>query len=90
MKKFIKYLYLVSSIPYFIFINYISYNVEPYSIAKPLAVKLTFSIISAILFIIILLLLIRPSLIYKKEIKLDTKIALYIGIIIVPLISLYY
>lgn len=90
MKKGLKYSYLSLGVIHFLALNYISYFVEPYSLAEPLYLKIILSVLSLALFVFIYILLIKPTLIFKKPLSKETVITLYIGVLIVPLISLYY
>lgn len=91
MKKIIKYSYLFLGIIYYAWINYISYNFEPYASRQSLPLKIVFSAIALIALLFIYLLLLKPELIFKKKkLTKDIIISLYVGVLIVPLISLYY
>lgn len=88
MKKIIKIGYLILGILLFIGINYLSYFVEPYSTNKTITYKLIFTFISLILMLLIYVLILKPKILIKHDLKKETIIALYIGVIIIPLISL--
>lgn len=88
MKVVLKYFYLTLGLVHFTWVNYLSYNVEPYKNQNSLGIKILFSVISLILLAIVYILLIYPKLFKKEKIKTETKIALYVGVIIVSLISL--
>ena len=88
VKKVFKYLYLVIGVIYYILVNYLSFNVEPYKSTQILSYKIFFTTLSLILLIIIYLMILIPKIFTKEDFTLNTKIALYVGVLIVPLISL--
>jgi len=90
IKQIIKYIYLILGIVHYFVINYISYYVEPYSTGIHIGFKILFSIISLIILTIVYILILKPTLLTKKALKTETYIALYIGVLVVPLISLAY
>lgn len=90
MKKVLKYSYLTIGLIHYIIINYISYNISPYNESFNIYIKVSLSILS------LLLLLITYYLIYifdikdnkKYELKIESKVFLYIFVILISLISL--
>lgn len=93
MQKLLKVLnviYLAIGPVYYLGLNYISFFMEPYSLAEPLYLKIILSILSLVLLVFVYILIIKPELLFKKPITTETKVTLYIGISIIPLISLYY
>lgn len=88
INKIIKYSYLGLGIIHYFVINYMSYFIEPYSVSVPIGLKITFSIISLLMLIVIYILILKPTIFTKKEITKDFTIVLYVGVIMVSLISL--
>lgn len=90
MKKVLKYSYLTIGLIHYIIINYISYNISPYNESFNIYIKVSLSILS------LLLLLITYYLIYifdikdnkKYELKIESKVLIYIFVILISLISL--
>lgn len=87
MKRIFRNIYLIFGLLFYIFINYVSYMVEPYASSKDLTYKIVFSVISLLILSYFYVLILKPTLIFKKELKKETLIYLYIGIIIASLIS---
>lgn len=87
----LKYIYLSFGIILYVTVNIISYTSEAY--AGDLKVKILFSIISLVLLTLDYLVILMTKKLFKKDFSMFTtymKITLYLGIIITPLISLYY
>ncbi len=87
----LKYSYLVSGLMLYIGINIISYTSPAFE--GDLMLKIMYSTISLILLILDYLVILKTEMIMKKPFKqfsTYTKIMLYVGIIVIPLISLYY
>jgi hypothetical protein len=87
----LKYSYLSLGIILYGFVNFISYTHESYQ--ADLATKIIFSLISFILLMTDYAVILMTKRLFKKEFSEFTtymKITLYIGIVIAPLISLYY
>ncbi len=87
----IKKIYVVMGFVWYGFINYLSYNRIEF--VAPIGMKILYSIVSFILLSYISLSILFTHKLYKKdfhELKLSTKIMFILGIVIVPLISLYY
>lgn len=90
IKNIFKYSYLILGIIHYFVVNYISYFVEPYSNSIHIVLKILFSVLSLVLLTIVYILILKPNLLTKKELKTETYIALYIGVLIIPLISMAY
>ncbi|MDY0277293.1 MAG: hypothetical protein RBQ97_04335 [Acholeplasma sp.] len=88
MNKWLKIIILGIGIIYYGAINVLSYTVMPYQNNHPIILKIAYSLLSFLILAIVYILLIKPKMLYKKEISKDMIIALYIGILIIPLISL--
>ena len=87
----LKYGYLSLGLILFIFINIVSYTHQSYQ--ADLLTKIIFTSISFVLLIIDYAIILFTKKIFKKDFSAFTtymKITLYLGIIIIPLISLYY
>lgn len=87
----LKYSYLSLGLILYGIVNYFSYT-DP-SFDASLGMKILFSMISFVLLMIDYLVILCTKKIFKKEFSDFTtyvKITLYIGIVIAPLISLYY
>ncbi|PKK93583.1 MAG: hypothetical protein CVV61_03900 [Tenericutes bacterium HGW-Tenericutes-6] len=87
----LKYIYLVFGIIWFITLNILSYTMPAFD--GPLLTKLFYSIISFLLLLFVYLSILKTELIFRKPFQyLSTymKISLYVGIFVLPLISLYY
>lgn len=87
----VKYLYLGFGIILFGVINVFSYTYETFQ--GDLVTKLLFSLISFVLLILDYLTILKTEIILKKpfeKLTTYTKVMLYLGVVIVPLISLYY
>jgi hypothetical protein len=87
----LKYSYLALGIVLYIAINYISYTNVNFS--GEIQMKLIYSFISLLLLILDYIVILFTKKIFKKEFNdftLYMKISLYLGVIIIPLISLYY
>lgn len=87
----LKYSYLSLGLILFVFINVISYTHENYQ--ADLLTKIFFSTISFGLLMFDYVAILYTRKIFKKDFDSFTtymKITLYIGIVIAPLISLYY
>lgn len=87
----LKYIYLSLGLILYIFFNYLSYTHPAFS--GDLLTKVLFSLISLVLLSFDYIVILKSEWIFKKTFKnftTYTKIMLYLGIIITPLISLYY
>jgi hypothetical protein len=87
----VKYLWVFLGYGLYIFINILSYT-HP-SFAGPLSTKIIFSILSFVFMSIDALFFILTKRITKrewKELSLYTRISVVLGIVILPLVSLYY
>jgi len=87
----LKYSYLSLGIILYVGINYISYTHANYQ--GELGIKLLFSLISLAFLTADYVAILATKKIFKKEFKDFTtyvKITLYIGVLIAPLVSLYY
>lgn len=87
----LKYSYLVFGVIWFITINVLSYTLPAFE--GPIATKLFYSLMSGILLAFVYLSILKTELIFKRPFQNLTtymKISLYLGIIVLPLISLYY
>jgi hypothetical protein len=87
----LKYIYLSLGIFLYIVINIISYTNPNFS--GEMSMKIIYSTISLVLLIFDYLSILIPKKLYKKNFSDYTtyvKISLYLGVIVIPLISLYY
>lgn len=84
----LKYAYLGFGLGLFLYMNGLSYMVETY--AAPLHMKVLFSVISLVLLMIDYALILYPDRFSRKPMATHTRIILYIGVVVIPLISLYY
>jgi hypothetical protein len=87
----LKYSYLILGIGLYIAVNVVSYN----SLIFPgeLGTKILFSVISFLLLLLDYATILFTKELYKRPFSDFTtyvKVSLYIGVIIIPLISLYY
>lgn len=84
-------IYVFIGFVWFGFLNYLSYT--RFEFEGPIGMKVIYSIISFILLIYISLSILFTEKVYKKSfsaLSLSVKLMLMLGIVIVPLISLYY
>lgn len=90
MKNILKYIYLVIGIIHYIIINYISYSISPYSESFNIYIKVLLSIVSFLMLVVIYLLIFKFDIKENKKYKLknETKIILYIAVLLVSLVSL--
>jgi hypothetical protein len=87
----IKYIYIGLGWLWYIYLNVISYTNVGYQ--GPLHQKIIYSLISGVLLLFLNLAILKPEQLLKKpfdDLSLYTKIMLLLGIVIVPVISLYY
>ena len=87
----LKYLYLSFGVLLYIFINFVSYT-NP-NFAGAISMKIIYSTISFVLLVLDYASILFPKKLYKKDFSQYTtyvKISLYLGVIVIPLISLYY
>jgi hypothetical protein len=87
----LKYSYLSLGVILYIGINYISYTHVAYQ--ADLGMKLMFSALSLLFLSLDYLAILFTQKVFRKEFKDFTtyiKVTLYLGIVIAPLISLYY
>ncbi len=87
----LKYLYLSFGIIFYVFLNVISYTMPTFQ--GNMTTKILFSSISLILLILDFIVILKAELIFKKPLKdmtTYTKVMIYLGVIVIPLISLYY
>jgi hypothetical protein len=87
----LKYSYLLFGIFLFGLINYISYT--SVSLSGDLQIKILYSVISFLLLMFDYSLILFTKKLFKKEFKdftLYMKVSLYIGVFVIPFISLYY
>lgn len=87
----LKKIYVLIGFLWYGVINYLSYNRVEFE--GPLGMKVLYSIVSFLLLTYISLSIIFTKRIYKKSFKdlsLSLKLMFILGIVIVPLISLYY
>jgi len=87
----LKYFYLSLGIILYIFINIVSYSNPNFS--GELSIKIIYSTISLALLVLDYASILFPKKLYKKdffEYTTYVKISLYLGVIVIPLISLYY
>lgn len=87
----LKYCYLISGFILYIGINVISYTSPAFE--GDLMMKIIYSTVSMILLILDYMVILKTEMIMKKPFKqfsTYTKIMLYVGIVVIPLISLYY
>ncbi|MDX9692185.1 MAG: hypothetical protein RBT45_06985 [Acholeplasmataceae bacterium] len=87
----LKYAYLSLGIILFVFLNILSYTHEAY--AGELNLKILFSFISFSLLMFDYAAILFTKKLFKREFDhftLYVKITLYLGIIVAPMISLYY
>jgi uncharacterized membrane protein YidH (DUF202 family) len=87
----IKYIYLFSGIVLYIALNILSYT-HP-SFIGAIHLKVIYSLVSLILLALDYITILKTEWIMKKPFKsfsTYTKIMLYLGVIVIPLISLYY
>ena len=87
----LKYAYLAGGASLYVYMNILSYTHPGY--AGELGLKILFSIISLLLTAMIYLMILKPERIFKKsfqELSLHLRIMLYIGVVVAPMISLYY
>lgn len=86
-----KYTYLAGGVGLYVYMNILSYTHPEYG--GELGLKIVFSIISFFLMVMIYLMILKPERIFKKpfqDLGLHLRIMLYIGVVVAPLISLYY
>jgi len=90
MKKIIKYGYLLLGLIHYIIINYISYTISPYKESYNIGVKILFSLLSFMLLLVSYYIIIKFDIFENKKYKLkkETKVFIYIFVIIVSLVSL--
>ncbi len=87
----LKYSYLSLGIILYAFINIVSYTNPNFS--GELTIKIIYSTVSLLLLIFDYASILIPKKLYKKDFSQYTtyvKVSLYLGVIIIPLISLYY
>ena len=87
----LKYVYVGIGLIWYIFINIVSYTNPFYEAVT--TYKVIFSTLSLVLFMINALFILYTERILKKPFKslsLHTKIILIVGVVIIPIISLYY
>jgi hypothetical protein len=87
----LKYLYLSFGIILYVFINIVSYTNPNFS--GEMSIKIIYSTISFVLLVLDYASILIPKKLYKKDFSQYTtyvKISLYLGVIVIPLISLYY
>ncbi len=84
----LKYVYLAFGLGLFLFMNVLSYTREAY--AAPLSMKVLFSSISLVLLTIDYTLILFEDRFLLRPLATHTRIILYIGVVVIPLISLYY
>lgn len=84
----LKYVYLGFGLGLFLYMNVLSYTKEAY--AAPLHMKVLFSSVSLILLTIDYALILFPDRFLSRPLATHTRIILYLGVVVIPLISLYY
>lgn len=87
----LKYIYLLLGWLLFGFINVISYTQPMFE--GPLETKILFSGISLILLVLDNLIILKSEWIFKRpfrQFQTYNQVMFYLGIIVIPLISLYY
>ena len=87
----LKYSYLSLGVILYVLMNIVSYTLPTFS--GPLEMKILFSLMSLVLLLIDYILILWTEKILKRPFKDFTtyvKVSLYVGIVIIPLISLYY
>lgn len=87
----LKYAYLTFGVVFYVILNVFSYT-HPQFVGA-MTIKVFYSVISCLLLIMDYILILKTEWILKKPFKhltTYTKIMLYLGILIIPLISLYY
>ncbi|MFU8793619.1 MAG: hypothetical protein ACNA7K_06290 [Acholeplasmataceae bacterium] len=83
--------YVAFGFLWYVFINIISYTMPLYE--ANITLKIIFSFISLILFIGNGLIILETKRLFKKPfeaLSLHTKIIVSVGVIVIPLVSLYY
>ena len=84
-------LYVFFGWSFYIYINYVSYTHQAYQ--QNTIVKVLFSLMSFMIIMILNLIIFKSELLFKKPfsmLKTQTKLIVLLGILIAPLISLYY
>jgi hypothetical protein len=87
----LKYVLAVIGYGLYVFINILSYTHPSFS--GPVETKIIFSLLSLFFLTIDVLILLVPEKITKrtwKELSLYTRISVVLGVLILPLVSLYY
>jgi hypothetical protein len=87
----LKYSYLVLGVLLYVFINILSYTMATFD--GDLGIKLLYSGISLVLLILDYMIILKAELIFKRPFSSFTmyaKIMFYIGVFVIPMISLYY
>lgn len=87
----LKYSYLVFGVIFYGFINYISYTMP--SFEGELRMKILFSGLSLILLVLDYVIILKAEIIFKRpfaSFSTYAKIMFYIGVFVIPIISLYY
>lgn len=87
----LKYLYLSLGLIFYVFLNIVSYTMPTFQ--GDMFTKILFSSLSFVLLSLDYVVILKTELIFKKPFKMMTtytKIMLYLGVIVIPLISLYY
>ena len=87
----LKKVYVSLGFLWFGFVNYLSYSYVEYE--GPIGMKILYSTVSFTLLLYLSISILIPERIYKKTFKeftLSVKLMFILGIVIVPLISLYY
>jgi len=87
----LKYIYLSTGLPLFVLINYLSYTMPTFQ--GDLTTKIIYSSISFLLLMLDYMIIIKTHWLFKRsfqEFSTYMKVMLYLGIWIIPLISLYY
>ncbi|HAX02831.1 MAG: hypothetical protein A2Y45_05315 [Tenericutes bacterium GWC2_34_14] len=87
----LKYSYLVLGVILYVFINVLSYTTA--SFAGDMGIKILYSAISLILLVLDYVIILKAELIFKRPFSsftMYTKIMFYIGVFVIPMISLYY
>lgn len=87
----LKYLYLGVGIILYVVLNVLSYTLETFN--GDLATKILFSFVSFVLLVFDYITILKTEMILKKpfsKLTTYTKIMLYLGVLVIPLISLYY
>lgn len=87
----LKYIYLSTGLPFFVLINYLSYTMSTFQ--GDLTTKIIYSSISFLLLMLDYIVILKTEWLFRRsfqDFSTYMKVMLYLGIWVIPLISLYY